>query len=71
MYRCLVWISKCCVPDGCYWKESISVGLLCDELVHRLDPADGGLPGLAVVRGQVPPGAGSGAGDLHISGLHP
>ena len=71
MYRSPVWVPERGLPDGRHRPEGLTAGLLRDESLHRLDSPDGGQSGLAVVRGQVPPGVGGRPGDHHLPRLHP
>ena len=71
LYRGPVRLPLRRLPDGRGGQEGLAARLLRHVAVHRLDLADGGLPGLAALCGQVPAGPGGGAGDLHLPGLHP
>ena len=70
MYRGAVWFPERCLPDGRHRTESFTAGLLRDEPVHRVDSADGGLAGLAALRGEAAAGPGGGAGGHHLPGVH-
>ena len=65
------WLPLRRLPDGRRGQEGLAARLLRHVSVHRVDAADGGVPGLAALCGPVPAGPGGGAGDLHLPGLHP
>ena len=59
------------LPDGRRGEEGLATRLLRDEPIHRVDHDDGGEPGLAALRGQVPARAGCRPRDHHLPRLHP